>query len=69
MSSSWIDDIRDNSPDENTAEEIYCPYTNSAKCALLTKGWQPQELCLALECEQMEQVRHNRNARRRNRAA
>ncbi len=69
MSSSWFDDLGDHLPEENTEQEFYCPYTNSGKCALLTKGWQPQELCLALECEQMEQIRHSRNMRRRNKAA
>jgi len=69
VSSSWLDDISDDSLEESTSEAFYCPYTNSAKCALLTKGWQPQELCLALECERMQIVRHNRNMRRRNKAA
>lgn len=45
---------------EAEARGFYCPYTNSDKCALLTKGWQPQELCLALGCEQMEQVSRNK---------
>ena len=40
----------------------FCPYTGSEVCALLAKGWQPQELCLALECEQMEQVRYNKTS-------
>lgn len=48
-------------------EAFYCPYTNSAQCALLAKGWQPQELCVALECDQMKTL--NRKARKRRRAA
>lgn len=66
---SWFDELSDNKPEENTAEGFYCPYTNSAKCALLTKGWQPQELCLALECEQMQILKHNRHMRKRSKAA
>lgn len=69
MSFNWLDDISGGSIDETASEEFYCPYTNSAKCALLTKGWQPQELCLALECEQMQMLKHSRNQRRRDRAA
>jgi hypothetical protein len=65
---SWLDDVSDKSLEENTTD-FYCPYTNSEKCALLIKGWQPQELCLALECEQMQLVKHNRSMRRRNKAA
>jgi len=68
VSSSWLDDIRDLSQ-TSSGDDIYCPYTNSDKCALLKKGWQPQELCLALECEQMQVLKHNRNMRRRNKAA
>lgn len=69
MSSNWLDDIDDASLEKSTEDAFYCPYTNTAKCALLVKGWQPQELCLALECEQMQVVKHNRSERRRNKAA
>lgn len=69
VSSGWLDDINEDLLEKNTSDAFYCPYTNSAKCALLAKGWQPQELCQALECEQMQLVRHNRNKRRQYRAA
>ena len=66
---NWLDDTSNKPLEESTNDGFYCPYTNSQKCALLTKGWQPQELCLALECEQMQQMKQGRNLRRRNRAA
>jgi len=69
VGSSWLDDIDDDSLEQSTDDPFYCPYTNTAKCALLVKGWQPQELCLALECEQMQMIKHTRNTRRRDKAA
>jgi len=64
----WFDSVDDEEVLDGQMEEAYyCPYTNAAECALLAKGWQPQELCLALECEQMKLI--NRSAAKRNRAA
>jgi hypothetical protein len=58
--SSYLEDFF--SDDSLLAEEpgdtVYCPYTNSAECALLVKGWQPQELCLSLDCEQLKFFQH-----------
>ena len=61
---NWADDyLSDNMLDEDKTGEFYCPYTNSAECALVTKGWQPQELCDTLECEQLKLFRktHKQN--------
>lgn len=52
---------------EDSLNSFYCPYTNCARCALMEKGWQPQELCVALECEQLRYFR--RRPRRRRKAA
>jgi hypothetical protein len=70
VSTEWFDYIEDDtSLDTEHDEAFYCPYTNAAQCALLTKGWQPQELCMALECEQVKLVERNRGANRRHKAA
>lgn len=70
MSSDWFDEFDvTNTDEEGQDDSFYCPYTNSAECALLTKGLQPQELCLALECAQMKLVQRNRGSRRRDKAA
>jgi hypothetical protein len=69
MDSSWMDELLDDSVElgEDPLEAFYCPYTNTSVCALLTKGWQPQELCHDLECEQLKFMGHR--PRRRKRAA
>lgn len=69
MGSSWFDEIDDDDAMMDGAPEFYCPYTNAARCALLIKGWQPQELCLALECEQVKLLRHKRHERKQHKAA
>ena len=70
MSSNWFDYIEDDPTlDTEQDDSFYCPYTNAAQCALLRKGLQPQELCLALECEQVDLVQRNRNTSRRHKAA
>ena len=70
MALEWFDSIDDEDVlDEQQEDAYYCPYTNAAQCALLTKGWQPQELCLALECDQVRLVHRNRNLSRRHKAA
>ena len=50
--------------DDNT---LYCPYTNGSTCAVAANGWQVQELCEALECEQLRLL--PRAKRRRHKAA
>jgi hypothetical protein len=46
---------------EETSEDgFYCPYTNGPECALMIKGWQPQEICESLECEQLKLLKHNK---------
>lgn len=68
MTSNWFDDFeRDPELGDDPLDGIYCPYTNSSKCALAIKGWQPQELCDVLECEQLKF--YDRRSKRRNRAA
>ena len=64
MGWSWMDELWQSDPsfDEDPTESFYCPYTNRDECALLTKGWQPQELCAALECEQLKYLRRRRRS-------
>jgi len=70
MNSDWLNDFAsDPILGEEPLDSFYCPYTNAAKCALLTKGWQPQELCLALECDQMKLIRRNKRTHGRDKAA
>lgn len=70
MSSDWFDNFDDNGMfDDEPTDAFYCPYTNAAECALVTKGLQPQELCQALECAQMKLVQRNPGARRQDKAA
>ena len=70
MSPDWFDNFDDDGLfSEEPEEAFYCPYTNAAECALLTKGLQPQELCLALECAQMKVVQRNSGSQRRDKAA
>lgn len=69
MASEWFDELLGGESDfgEDPLGAFYCPYTNTSECALLTKGWQPQELCEVLECEQLKLV--HRQPKRRNQAA
>lgn len=70
MSPEWLDDIvgQDfNMYQDDPFNSFYCPYTNCDRCALIEKGWQPQELCAALECEQLKYFQ--RRPRRRGKAA
>lgn len=46
-------------------EDLYCPYTNGPKCPVMEKGWQVQELCRALECEQLKYLHHVKRRRRK----
>ncbi len=69
MSSDWFDEVGNTSLGDEQEDTFYCPYTNSAECAVLMKGLQPQELCLALECEQVKLVQRNRGARSTDKAA
>jgi hypothetical protein len=63
MDSYWINEFNDEdilfSSDESE-DAFYCPYTNGPQCALLCNGWQPQELCETLECEQLKLLKRNR---------
>lgn len=60
MSYDWDDVFSDESTmGEDLMGAFYCPYTNGAECALMTKGWQPQELCDTLECDQLKLFRRN----------
>ena len=51
--------------DDEPTDSFYCPYTNRAECALMTKGWQPQELCNAVECDQLRYFRAARKNHKR----
>lgn len=66
MSSDWLN-IWDEGADstEGYSDNFYCPYTNGAVCPVLTKGWQPQELCNVLECEQLKFIQHRPKGRRK----
>jgi hypothetical protein len=66
MTSKWFDDSLGDGflfGDEEL-ESFYCPYTNGSKCAVLERGWQVQELCQALECEQIKFAQHHKRRRR-----
>ena len=70
MALEWFDSIDDEDViGEQQQDSYYCPYTNAAQCALLTKGWQPQELCLALECDQVKLIHRPRQSGRHSKAA
>ena len=62
MGLEWMDDLLGESVEssEDTLGAFYCPYTNSAECALMSKGWQPQELCEGLECDQLKLVKRTK---------
>lgn len=68
MSSDWMDELFGDSVslDEDGDGGFFCPYTSGPECALTAKGWQPQELCSAIECEQLKFFHRSR---RRNEAA
>lgn len=61
MSLEWFDSIDDTDDALNgyQTDSFYCPYSNTSQCTLVTKGLQPQELCLALDCEQVKLVQRN----------
>ena len=64
MSSEWYDELSGGGSDfaDDPMDGFYCPYTNGAECVLFSKGWQPQELCDVLECEQLKRFeRRNKN--------
>jgi len=67
MELGWMDDLWTEGMrfGEDALEGFYCPYTNASVCALLTKGWQPQELCRAVDCEQLRYFRPKRRRHRR----
>ncbi len=50
---------------DDSTGSFYCPYTNGDKCALMTKGWQPQELCKDLECDQLKFVKRAHHRKRK----
>lgn len=55
MSSGWMDKITndDMMPRDDSCGAFYCPYTNGSECALRSNTTQPQDLCEAIECEQL----------------
>ena len=71
MCSEWLDELWPGELSDNEASEpesdFYCPYTNGGQCPVLTKGWQVQELCEALECDQLRLIQHD--SKRRHKAA
>ena len=71
MASAWMDELwtDDDHLGDGGNDDFYCPYTNGTECPVITKGWQPQELCDALECNQLKLVGHNSDKKRRNKAA
>lgn len=65
---SQDDNNTNTSPTTNTTHNTcHCPLTNGDKCAVLANGWQPQELCHALKCEQLKLI--DPDSCRRNEAA
>jgi hypothetical protein len=62
MSSEWMDNFVDDDIlfDTEETSDYYCPYTGGSECALMTKGWQPQELCEGIECNQLQLFRRGR---------
>ncbi len=67
MNSSWMDELWKERAelDDGGLGSFYCPYTNDSVCALLTKGWQPQELCQDLACDQLKYIRPRPRRHRR----
>lgn len=68
MNSDWMDQLNEHDSlfDDDAEGSLYCPYTNGAECALLEKGWQVQELCKVLDCDQLKLFQ---NAGKRDQAA
>lgn len=66
MTANWFEDSLGNEPlmADEEQDTFYCPYTNTSVCAVLQKGWQLQELCEALECEQMKFIQRHKRRRR-----
>ncbi len=67
MATKWFDDSLDDGfiMGDEEADSFYCPYTNGSKCAVAQNGWDVQELCAALECEQLKFVQqHKRRPRK-----
>ena len=66
MGSDWLDELweDDGHVEEEGTEDFYCPYTNGTECPIITKGWQPQEICSAIECDQLKLVQGDINRRR-----
>ncbi|MCE5321841.1 hypothetical protein LLG46_00840 [bacterium] len=65
MDSYWMNELNNDDDtflgmEDDDENEFYCPYTNGPECALMTKGWQPQEICESLECEQLKLIRRNK---------
>ena len=51
--------------EDEELDSFYCPYTNGSKCAVAVKGWQVQELCEALECDQLKFFQPTKRRRRK----
>ena len=69
MTENWLDGLPADGflfGDEEL-DSFYCPYTNGSKCAVAENGWQVQELCEALECDQIKFVQQRK--KRRDKAA
>ena len=60
MNELWVENVEHA---EDPLGSFYCPYTNASVCALLAKGWQPQELCRDLACDQLKFIRPRRQKR------
>ena len=71
MGSDWLDELwaDDGRLDEEGADDFYCPYTNGTECPIISKGWQPQELCDAIECDQLKLIQDSAPKKRRRKAA
>ena len=71
MGSAWMDELwaGDDHLDDEGNDDFYCPYTSGTECPIIAKGWQPQELCDALKCNQLKLVQHKINKKRRDKAA
>lgn len=67
MTSKWLDDSLTDGFQfgDEEMETFYCPYTNGSRCAVIERGWQVQELCVALECDQLKFVQQNKKRRRK----
>jgi flagellar motor component MotA len=66
MDSYWMSEFNNEDElsfgmEDNDENDFYCPYMNGSECALIIKGWQPQEICESLECEQLKLLRRNKH--------